>query len=132
MISFQGLQFLQQSGYIYVFSFCFNSGIVNVCQQSCVGYIIQIEKKRVKPNDADSRLSHRQKLTLLTGTLAHKVVIVSKNSNIFIEIKVLSFVLFQFEKKKAVKIVLNFSHLPCHGHHMTYDVCCTASVDSLI
>ena len=88
-------------------------------------------KKRVKLNDADNRLSHRQKLTLLAGTLAHKVVIVSKNSNIFIEIKVLSFFLFQFEKK-TVKIILNFSHLPCHGHHMTYDVCDTASVHSLI
>ena len=60
-------------------------------------------KKRVKLNDADNRLSHRQKLTLLAGTLAHKVVIVSKNSNIFIEIKVLSFFLFQFEKKKQFK-----------------------------
>ena len=76
-------------------------------------------KKRVKLNDADNRLSHRQKLTLLAGTLAHKVVIVSKNSDIFIEIKVLSFFLFQFEKKNSLN---HFEFFPSSLSWTSHDV----------
>ena len=74
---------------------------------------------RVKTDDPDSLHCHRQEVTLVTGTLAQKAIIVSKNSNVLIEIKAFSLLFFYF-KKTTVKVILNFFHLPCHLHHLTY------------
>ena len=42
---------------------------------------------RVKTDDPENLNCHKQELTLVTGTLAQEAVLVSKNSNISIEIK---------------------------------------------
>ena len=51
---------------------------------------------------------YRQKLTLVTETLAKVAIIDSKNSNILIEIKASSLFFFPFWKKETVKIILGF------------------------
>ena len=50
---------------------------------------------RVKTDDPDNPLCHRQELTLVSGTLAQEAILVSKNSNILIEIKALSLLFFE-------------------------------------
>ena len=75
---------------------------------------------RVKTDDLDNILCQRQKLNLIAGTLAQEVTIVSKNSNILIEIKALRLLFFLFEKKKTVEVIFNFFHLPCHIQHVMY------------
>ena len=51
---------------------------------------------RVKTDDPDKLLCYRQKLTLVAGTSAQGAIIVSKNSNILIEIKALTLFFFPF------------------------------------
>ena len=74
---------------------------------------------RVKTDDSDNLLCHTQKLALVAGTLTQEVIIVSKNSDNFIEIKALSLFYCHCEKKETVKVILNFFHLTCHVFHMT-------------
>ena len=45
---------------------------------------------RVKTDDPDNLHCHKQELTLVVRTLAQEVIIVSKNSKIFIKIKTFS------------------------------------------
>ena len=49
---------------------------------------------RVKTDDPGNPHCHKQELTLVAGTLAQEAIIVSKNSNILIEIKALSLLCF--------------------------------------
>ena len=67
---------------------------------------------RVKTNDPDNLLCHRQKLTLVAGKLAQEAIIVSKNDNILIEIRALSLFFFPFWTKQIVEVILNFSIFP--------------------
>ena len=57
-------------------------------------------------------------MTLVAGTSAQKAVIVSKNGNMFIEIK--AFSLSILKKKKKLKVILIFSHLVSHVRDVTY------------
>ena len=50
----------------------------------------------VKTDDPDNLHCHKQELTLVVRTLAQEVIIVSKNSKIFIEIKTFSLFFFPF------------------------------------
>ena len=49
---------------------------------------------RVKTDDPGNLHCHRRELTLVAGTLAQEAIIVSKNSNILIEIKASSLLFF--------------------------------------
>ena len=55
---------------------------------------------RVKTDDSDNLHCHTQELTLVAGILAQEAIIVFKNSNILIEIKLCNCSFGHFEKKK--------------------------------
>ena len=70
----------------------------------------------VKTDDPDNLHCHKQELTLVVRTLAQEVIIVSKNSKIFIEIKTFSLFFFPFWKKQLKSFWIFLSPLSSMSH----------------